>query len=93
MAVVALWCLSAAAAAQTGFSLGNMPCGKRTESSANPDLMRMAEDDWIEGYLSARNLNGGRTEGDYLFGGGGLAFWKPWTDIVPATQPRQSRQP
>jgi hypothetical protein len=71
--VVALWCLLAAATAQTGSSLSDMPCSARITSSANPDLIRVAEDDWIEGYLSARNLNGSRTDGDYLFGGGGLA--------------------
>jgi len=75
VAVVALSCVSAATAAQTGSSpgLGDMPCSKLIESSASPDLIKMMGDDWIEGYLSARNLNGSQTEGDYLFGGGGLA--------------------
>ena len=74
-AVVGSSCLSAAASAQTGsiLGLGNMTCSTRIESFANPDLIKMMEDDWIEGYLSARNLNGSRTEGDYLVGGGGLA--------------------
>jgi len=73
--LVALSSLPAAATAQTDVipGLGDMPCSTRIESSANPDLIKMIGDDWIEGYLSARNLNGSRTEGDYLFGGGGLA--------------------
>jgi hypothetical protein len=75
VAVVALSCVSAATAAQTDFvlGLGNMSCSTRIETSANPELIRMMGDDWIEGYLSARNLNGSQTEGDYLFGGGGPA--------------------
>jgi hypothetical protein len=74
--LAALSSLPAAATAQTDVvipGLGDMPCSTRIESSANPDLIKMIGDDWIEGYLSAKNLNGSRTEGDYLFGGGGLA--------------------